>query len=324
MTGLVLVTGSTGFLGRPLCHALAGSGLNVRALYREPRQAPAASGIQAVPCRDIASIEQWRPILAGIDTVIHLAGRAHVMHERSTRGTSAYMRANLESTMLIARAAAAHGVRRFLFLSSIKVYGDGPFSQPLAATRIPAPDDEYGRSKWGAEQGLRALGAESPMEIAIVRPPLVYGPGVRANFLRLLRWVSSGLPLPFSAVHNKRSLLGLDNLIGFLVGLALRPDPSAGTWHVADIEACSTADLVRRLAAHMQRPAHLLACPPYLLRAGLNLLGRSRDYHRLCGSLVVDIQPTCDQLRWLPPHSLDDGLARTVAWFQGIRNGAGQ
>jgi len=223
----------------------------------------------------------------------------------------------------LARGAIACGVRRFVFLSSIKVYGDGPFSQPLATTREPAPSDPYGRSKWRAEQALRSLAAESAMDIAIVRPPLVYGPGVRANFLRLLRWVERGVPLPLAAIHNQRSLVGLDNLTDFLVNIATRSAPVAGTWHVADRETCSTAEMIRILATHMQRPVRLFPFPLALLRWGLTLAGRSREYIRLCGSLVVDTQATRDQLHWQPPHSLDDGLARTVAWFNDTRREAG-
>jgi nucleoside-diphosphate-sugar epimerase len=315
----ILVTGATGFIGRPLCSALARAGLSVRALCRAPRQEFDSPGVAWQCCRDLATVEQWQPILGGIDTIIHLAGRAHVLHEHGNDAEDLYLRDNFTATLALARGAIECGVRRFVFLSSIKVYGDGPFSQPLAANQEPVPSEPYGRSKWRAELALLALAAESSMDIVIVRPPLVYGPGVRANFLRLLRWVERGVPLPLAAVHNQRSLIGLDNLMDFMVSLTLRSESTGGTWHVADREVISTAEMIRILATHMQRPFRLFPFPPALLRWGLTLAGRSLEYTRLCGSLVVDTQTTRDQLRWQPPHSLDDGLARTVAWFKNTR-----
>jgi UDP-glucose 4-epimerase len=252
---------------------LARAGLAVRALHRGPRQESDSPSIEFENCGDIAAVARWQPILDGIDTVLHLAGRAHVLHEHGNDAEELYLRDNFTATLALARGAIEYGVRRFVFLSSIKVYGDGPFSQPLAATREPAPSDPYGCSKWRAEQALTSLAAESAMD--------------------------------------------------FMVSLTVLSESTAGTWHVADREVVSTAELIRILAAHMQRPARLFSFLPALLRWGLTLAGRSREYTRLCGSLVVDTQATRDQLHWHPPHSLEDGIARTVAWFNGTRREAG-
>lgn len=316
MTCRVLVTGASGFVGLPLCLTLARAGLRVRALTRRPLAQFDAAGIDVHTCADIAAELQWRPMLDGIDTVIHLAGRAHVMADAAADSAKRYQHDNVDATIAIARAAVDSGVRRFVFMSTIKVFGDGPFTEPLRPWRTPTPEDDYGRSKLQAENALRALSQSAAIDMVIVRPPLVYGPGVRANFLRLMNWVDRGLPLPLAGVRNRRSLVSVFNLNDLLRLLAERRESCAGTWHVSDGQDCSISELMREVAALLSRPARLFALPPFMLRAAFTLAGRRREYERLCGSLQVDMSQTNTKLAWRPPLSRQEGLAQTVAWYQ--------
>jgi len=255
----------------------------------------------------------WTQVLQGASTVMHLAARVHQVHDSSADPLQAFRETNLHSTVQLARSAQLAGVRRFIFVSTIKVLGEQTTpGRPFRASDPAQPQDAYATSKYEAEQALKALTAGSTMELVIVRPPLVYGPGVRANFASLVRAVARGLPLPLGRVHNQRSLEGIDNLVDLLLLCASHPRAVGQTLLVSDGQDVSTAELVQQIAAALGRPAWLLPMPqPWLQFAG-RLTGRDAAIQRLCSSLQVDISATCQQLGWMPPVSVAEGLRRAV------------
>jgi nucleoside-diphosphate-sugar epimerase len=323
MMSRVVVTGSTGFVGRALCETLAASGFVVRAVLRNDVPAPRGAVERAV-IGDISSHTNWKEALAGADAVVHLAARVHVMHD-GPANADAYMETNARGTLRLAQACVEAGVPRLVFLSSIKVNGEEAGDRAYSADDVPQPQDAYGSSKWAAEQSLMGLAAQGGMKVAIVRPPLIYGPGVRANFLRLLRMVERRWPLPLGAIcHNRRSLVSVWNLCDLLLHLVSRPPALSGTWMVSDGHDLSTAELLRRLGQTMNRPVRLVAVPEGLLRVAGTLLRRNGEVARLCGSLVIDITRTREELGWSPPLTVDEGLTRTSAWYlaEGRSGGA--
>lgn len=306
--GRVLVTGATGFVGRAMVARLVADGRPVRVAVRDER---AARGEAAV-VGEIGPETGWGAALDGVEAVVHLAGRAHVVPERGDPLT-AFRHVNVGGTLALARQAAAAGVRRLVFVSSIGVNG-GESERPFAAADPPAPREPYAVSKWEAEQGLAALRG---IEVTVIRPPLVHGPGAPGNFARMLRWLARGAPLPLGAVRgNRRTLVGRDNLVD-LIAVALDHPAAAGeTFLAGDAEAVSTAALLEKLGAAMGRPARLVPVPPALLEAGAALLGRRDLARRLLGSLEVDISHARAVLGWTPPVGLDEGLRRAV---EGMR-----
>lgn len=315
----VLVTGVTGFVGRILAETLAERGYMVRGAVRADRDVPPAVS-EKVIVGDIGSRTDWSAALRQVDAVIHTAARAHIVGD-SPSNAALYMETNAEGTKRLARAARDAGVRRFVYLSSVKVNGEETAERAYGANDEPHPRDMYGESKWAGEQHLKELCASSQMECVIVRSPLVYGPGVKANFLRLMRWVDRGVPLPLATVANRRSLVSLWNLTDFLVHTLQHP-AAPGTWMVSDGEDVSTPDLIRAIAAAMRRPARLLPVPVSLLQFGGLLLGRRSDVARLCGSLTVDISATRAQLGWAPPLDARESIRRTVEWYLAAAVGA--
>jgi nucleoside-diphosphate-sugar epimerase len=309
----VLVTGATGFVGRSLCEALARAGHDVRIALR--RDHPVTGRIfEKALVGEIDDHTDWTRALVGVDAVVHLAGRAHVV--RDVRANAdLYFKTNERGTDCLARAAAHSGVRRFVYLSSVKVNGEGMPGHRYTASDEPHPQDVYGMSKWLAEKRLLEVAAVSKMDAVIVRSPLVYGPGVRANFLRLLQSVDRERPLPLGAIRNTRSLVSIWNLCDLLVVVLKHRAASGRTWMVSDGEDLSTPDLIRRIAAAMDRRVHLLHVPAALLRVCGTWAGKKADIERLCGSLAVDITQTCCELQWTPPMSVDRALARTVDWY---------
>lgn len=259
----------------------------------------------------------WEAALNGVDVVVHCAARVHVRNEDSDP-LAGFREVNVAGTLALARQAAAAGVRRFVFVSSIKVNGESTSpGHPFRVEDSPAPEDAYGISKWEAEQGLTVLSAETGMEVVIIRPPLVYGPGVKGNFATLLQWVNKGAPLPFGAVtENRRSLVALDNLIDLMVTCTDHPAAAGQVFLVSDGEDVSTAELLRRVGVAIGKPVRLLPVPLWMLKSGVALLGRREQAQRLLGSLQVDISRTRERLGWTPPVSLDEGLRRTVASFR--------
>ncbi len=303
-----LVTGSTGFVGRVLCPRLAADGWRVRRAVRRPDGRD-----DSVAIGDIHGATDWRQALAGVSAVVHAAGCAHVLKTAGRDMESEFRTVNVEGTLNLARQALEAGVRRFVFVSSIKVNGESTQpGAPYTAYDLPAPEDAYGRSKWEAEKGLRALCEDTPLQLVIVRPPLVYGPGAKANFAALIRLVKSGLPLPLGRLENRRSLVALDNLVDLLAVCLRHPSAAGQTFLVRDGEDLSTSDLARRLALASQCPSRLLPMPAFAQRL-LLLLGQEGIHKRLYGSLQVDDSATRERLGWVPPLTVDQGLLRAVA-----------
>ena len=310
--GIVLVTGATGFVGRRLTYRLA----------RDKRFLPRAAsrhndqswpgGVEVMQIGDLGPDADWRAAVEGVSTVVHLAARVHVMHESQAESIGAFRRANVEGTLGLARQAVRAGVRRLVFVSSIKVNGEETLpGRAFTPMDSPNPQDPYAVSKWEAEEGLRQLAQKTDLEVVIVRPPLVYGPGVRANFRRLINLVQTGLPLPLGAVNNKRSLVAVDNLVDLLTHCIDHPAAAGQTFLVSDGEDLSTPELIRRLAKALGRPARLIAVPPALLRLAGRLARRAQEVERVIGSLQVDISHACETLDWRPPVSVDEALRRT-------------
>lgn len=308
-----LVTGATGFVGSALMSRLQGDGFQVVGVTRN---AQPGSGLVACPALEAGG--DWSRLVGSIGTVIHTAARVHVMRDSVSEPMAEFRAVNVDGTLNLARQAASAGVRRFVFLSSVKVNGEHTETGRAFSTGdTPSPKDAYGISKAEAEAGLKAIGAEAGMEIVIIRPPLVYGPGVKGNFAAMTRAVARGLPLPFGSVtDNQRSLVGLDNLVDLIATCIDHPAAANQTFMVSDGEDLSTADLLRRLGAAMGRPARLLNIPPVLLDAAATLLGKKEVARRLLGNLQVDITHTCDTLNWRPPVSVVEGLRRAV---EGMR-----
>lgn len=314
----VLVTGASGFVGRALVERLLAEGVPTRAATRGIAVVPV--GAQRVPAPNLGPDADWRAALDGVACVVHLAGRAHVMRDRAADPLNEFRRVNVDGTLALARQAAAAGVRRFVFVSSIKVNGEATAAgRPFTGQDAPAPLDAYGISKWEAEQALRALAADTGMEVVIVRPVLVYGPGVKANFRSLMAWLAHGWFLPLGALHNRRSLVALDNLIDLLVACVSHYAAAGQTFLVSDGEDLSTTELLRRLGAALGKPARLLPVPTALLIGAAHVLGRAVVAQRLCGSLQVDISHTREVLGWTPPISVDEALRRTARDFLAHR-----
>ena len=270
-------------------------------------------GVQYHPILDMTASTDWHAALIGVHSVVHCAARVHVMKDDATDPLQAYREVNVNGTLNLARQAAQAGVGRFVVISSIKVNGEA--TQPgqfFTADDVPSPLDPYGVSKLEAEQGLREIEAQTGMEVVIVRPPLVYGPGVKANFASMMRWVARGMPLPLGAIHNARSMVALDNLVDLLVICIKFPAAAGHTFLVSDGEDVSTTELLRRTANAMGKKALLLPVPASVLELGATLLGKRDVAQRLCGSLQVDMTRTRRLLGWNPPLTLDQGLKKAV------------
>jgi nucleoside-diphosphate-sugar epimerase len=312
----LLVTGATGFVGRHvLKQAREANVEHLRAAVRRPTVAELGD-VDVAQVGDLGRDTNWRAALDGVDAVVHAAARVHVMRETSAEADEEYRRINTEGTLALARQAAASGVRRFVFVSTVKVNGERTQpGHPYTATDLPAPVDAYGRSKLDAERGLRTIEHESGMAVTVVRPVLVYGPGVGANFRSLMRLVASGIPLPLGAVDNRRSLVAADNLANLLVRCAVSDAGAGATFFASDGEDLSTPELIRRIAAALGKRARLLPVPPSLLRASARALRREAWASRLCDSLQVDSTPARHVLRWTPPKSNVEALRETVENF---------
>jgi nucleoside-diphosphate-sugar epimerase len=309
----VLVTGATGFVGREACNALRQRSVAVVPVVRHQT----ADGQFAIG--NMTGETQWADALAGCDTVLHLAARVHVMNDQAQDPLRAYREANVDTTMNLARQAVQQGVRRFVFVSSVKVNGESTGGKPFSADDVPAPVDPYGVSKLEAESALQDLARQSGLEVVVVRPPLVYGPGVRANFLKLMQLVRLGLPLPFKSVQNRRSMVGLENLADFLIRCAEHPAAPGKVWMVSDGEDLSMPELVARIAQAMGRRPPLLPFPPGWMMACAKVLGKADVASRLLGSLQVDIGASRQLLAWQPPVKPEIAVQKTVAHFLAQR-----
>jgi len=309
----VLVTGATGFIGSVLCETLAQAGYRVRAALRTDRPVAGCVAEKAI-VGDINSTCDWTAALQGVNFVIHTAARAHVLHHGAGL-SNLYIETNERGTQCLVTAAVRAQVHRFVYLSSIKVNGEEAGGRGYMELDEPRPQDPYGISKWHAEQHVMRIAAGSIMEAVIVRSPLVYGPGVRANFLRLMRLVERRWPLPFGGVRNRRSLVNVWNLCDLLLHVLKHPSAPGRAWMVSDGEDLSTAELLRRIGRAMGRRARLFPVPLGVLWFCAELMGRRAEIARLSGSLVVDISQTCRDLAWTPSVNVDDALARTAAWY---------
>ena len=255
----------------------------------------------------------WSTALQGADAVIHLAARVHVMRDSAREPLVEFHHVNTEGTLNLARQAAAAGVRRFIFLSTIGVNGNSTLhGKVFVPTDTPCPHDPYSLSKYEAENGLHSIAQSTGMEVVIIRPPLVYGANAPGNFGKLTRLVAKSLPLPLGSINNRRSLVGIDNLVDFIITCLEHPDAANETFLVSDGEDLSTPDLIRRMARAMNRPARLFPVPVWALQAGASLLGKGDAVQRLCGNLQVDISKSRILLGWNPPVSVDEGLRRAV------------
>lgn len=318
-SGRILVTGATGFIGGHLCARLHAAGHEVRAAVRRPAVLPA--GCQHSLVGEIGPSTDWAPALADVEAVVHLASYSPAAHASATEQAEAYRRINIEGSIRLARAAAAAGVRRLIYLSTVKVNGEETaLDAPFTAESPPQPQNVYGRSKWEAEQRLlqERAGGSAP-ELIILRVPLVYGPGVRDNFLALLRLVERGVPAPLACVRNRRSMLYVKSLADAIARTLAAPRWPARTYLLSDGEDLSTPELIRRIAAQMARPARLWPVPVPLLKAAGRLSGRRGMIERLTGSLTVDSRPFREDYGWSPPFRVDMGLRETVGWYRERR-----
>jgi nucleoside-diphosphate-sugar epimerase len=323
LQGEIVVTGAAGFIGSCVVSALLGSGSRVRALVRtsagaERLRRPARANLATVVVPDLTANVDWDPVLAGASAVVHAAGLAHV--RPSGNGALAYQAINVEATGRLALCAARVGARRFIFLSSAKVNGECTLARPFSEEDPPAPADQYARSKLEAERRLADVARASALEPVVLRPPLVYGPGVKANFLRLMQLVRSGVPLPLAAIRNRRSLLYVGNLASAIEACLIGDAAAGKTFFVADDAVVSTPELIRAIAGALRRPARLFRFPLAAM-LGMSALARQADpFRRLCESLELDTSRIRSQTGWCPPHTFSEGIAATCNWFAGARS----
>jgi nucleoside-diphosphate-sugar epimerase len=313
---IALVTGATGFVGAHLIPALQGAGWTVRAAVRSSAGVVLPEGVDRVAVGDLLSGPDWRAAVASVEVVIHLAGRAHIIRETAADPLSEFRRANVAATEDLARCVVQAGARRVVFVSSIGVNGKATRpGQPFSESDPPMPHNAYARSKHEAEQALRAVAAATGLAVAIVRPPLVYGPGVKANVLRLLRLVDRGVPLPLAHVRNRRSLVGIGNLCDLIVACATHPAAAGETFLASDQRDLSTPELIRLIGHALGRPARLFPFPMTAMRLAGRLAGQGDAVERLVGSLQVDSTKATRLLGWQPVVGVEEGLRRTGEWY---------
>lgn len=313
----ILVTGATGFVGGHLCRLLLERGHRVRgALRRRPARGTLIEDVEPVLVGEIGADTDWADALRGVDCVVHLAARVHVLREVDVDPVAAFRRDNVQATDRLARAAATAGVRRLVFASSARVNGPSSGAAPFRETDVPAPAEPYEHSKLEAERALADVAAATGLECTILRAPLVYGAGVKANFLSLMRALDRGLPLPLGAIRNHRSLIYAGNLASALTAACEHPAAAGRTFLVSDGEDVSTPELARRIAAALGRRARLPGIPVGLLRMAGRLVGREGAVERLCASLQVDSSAIREALGWRPPHTMVRGLEQTARWYR--------
>jgi UDP-glucose 4-epimerase len=305
----VLVTGANGFIGRALCHSFEERQISFLPVLRQDD----GSGRKSALVEDINGLTDWSSILPGMSAIVHLAARVHVLKDDSNDPLTEFRRINVQGTLNLARQAVAHGVRRFIYLSTIKVNGEETYGRAFGAEDVPAPVDPYGISKLEAETGLQKIASETGMEVVIVRPPLVYGRGVGGNFGRLLSLVKKGVPLPVAAIRNKRSLVYVENLCDLIRVCLTHHLAPEGIQLVSDGDDVSTPDLIRKMAQCCERRARMVFVPVSLLRLAGRVTGYSDEIQRLIGDLQVDGSATREKLQWQPPFTFEQGLKRGLS-----------
>lgn len=313
----VLVTGANGFVGRHLVPHLSAQGHTVRAATRRPCQIDGAAS--NVVIGSLEDRKDWISILSDVDVVIHLAARVHELRRQRPEFSALYTAINVEATRHLAGGAAQVGVKRFVFLSTVKVLGERTDGSAWTMDDPADPRGEYSRSKWAAELALHEELRDTSVSVAVIRPPLVYGPGVGANFLRLMRLVYKRTPLPFLGIDNRRSMINLWNLCDVMQRVAFERTSGVSTYLVSDGDDASTPGLVRLMGDALHRPARLFRVPKRLMRGIAIFTGFADEWQRLSESLCVDISETSRQLSWQPAVSLEDGIRRTVAWFMTVQ-----
>jgi nucleoside-diphosphate-sugar epimerase len=318
----ILITGANGFIGSALIKRLQSDRrFSVRAAVRRTAELDRTGGAEVFETGNLAADTDWRDALQGIDAVVHLAARAHVMQDTVADSLAEYRKVNVDGTLNLAGQALEAGIKRFIFISSIKVNGEQTLlGRPFRAEDHPSPADPYGISKREAEDGLREACRHSGMDFVIIRPPLVYGPGVKGNFLTLLRWLDKGLPLPLASIRNKRSLVAVDNLVDLIMTCIDHPSAANQTFLASDGEDLSTPELLKRTAAAIGKKAYLLGVPVGLLHFAAQCAGKTAAIQKLCGSLQLDIGKTREQLGWHPPVAIDQALQDTARDYLGARN----
>lgn len=314
MSSRILVTGASGFVGRQLTETLAASGREVRAAFRANVPLTTGPEYESIKVASLAGDTDWQAALDGVGAVVHLAARVHVMQEEVRDPLADFRRVNVEGTLNLARQALSAGVKRFVFVSSIKVNGECTLAgHAFTEADAPDPQDAYGRSKHEAELGLTELCADTGMELTIIRPPLVYGPDVKANFAALLKLVQRGWPLPLGSVRNRRSLVALDNLVDFIITCIFHPQAANQTFLVSDGYDLSITELVCGIAHAAGVPARLVPVPVWILKRVAALVGKGDVMQRLCENLQVNISKAHDLLGWVPQISVENGLQRVVS-----------
>ncbi|WP_198246787.1 UDP-glucose 4-epimerase family protein [methane-oxidizing endosymbiont of Gigantopelta aegis] len=318
----ILVAGATGFVGSVLVNYLIKTGQKVISLSRQqtnllPTEVEQLIGSMESLIDDAqSSRKQLKHQLQNIDVVIHLAARVHMMQEKSENPLHEFRLVNCDASLALAKMAADSGVKRFIYLSSVKVNGEmTELNKPFKPDDFVEPDDPYGLSKYEAEQGLLKLVRETNMEVVIIRPPLVYGPGVKANFAAMMKWVNKGIPLPFGAIHNKRSLVALDNLVSFIIHCIDHPKAANEIFLISDGEDVSTTELLRKVAKALDNPPRLVPVPVSWMRFVAKLLGKEQVANRLFGSLQVDSAKARELLGWKPVITMDEQLRKTAEVF---------
>ena len=315
----ILLTGADGFIGSTLTTRLHECSYVVRAAVRtalnsRAQQDSGSTALQSIVLSDASTDDETKEALEDVQTVVHLAARVHIMSDRSASPLHEFRRVNVQWTGRLARLAAAQGVRRFIFLSSVKVNGERTMS-PFTEQDPPRPEDPYAMSKWEAEKALAAISSETGIETVIVRSPLVYGPDVRGNFLQLLKVIRCGIPLPFAGIHNQRSLIYRENLADALIRCMQEGGASGKTYLVSDGEDLSTPELIRRLADAMRVRARLWPIPTRLLLCAGRMMGKGAVIGRLVDSLQIDSSKIRRELSWTPPFRVERGLQEAASWF---------
>ena len=307
----ILVTGGNGFVGKALCAELSLKGHSIRVVVRD--KGTLNKNAEVVPVQEIDGVTDWSATVSNIDTIIHLAARVHIMDDNATNPLMEFRKVNVEGTLNLAKQAANAGVKRFIFISSIKVNGEHTETgKPFTENDAPNPQDAYGVSKFEAEQGLLIIAQQTGMEVVIIRPPLVYGVGVKANFANLMRIVARGIPLPLGAIYNKRSFVYLENLVNLILHCISHPAAANQIFFVSDGRDLSTTELLRMCALAMGKKLVLIPIPQKLIQVSASLLGKKMIAQRLCGNLQVDISKAKTLLGWIPPVSIEDGLKAIV------------